>query len=190
MPAPRYRDTSLERRRAAAANVDRHLDELHTILDADGVKGGIVDGSAVAAEVYLAETNTLHTAIRVAVFVAAPDRRDLERALQRAGFDRSEPSGDVHLLRLAGRGGRRAVHVLFEPDAAADGEPAHPASVEGSRARARRLASAWIEPAATFIRAHLDADETHDISESFEIQLIEQPAAVRDGVLPRDRASC
>ena len=48
-----------------------------------------------------------------------------------------------------------------------------------ARARAARLASAWLDPASTFRRVRHDALESHDVSEWFEVQLMER--AIRVG---------
>ncbi|MHC4991026.1 MAG: hypothetical protein ACYTJ0_11230 [Planctomycetota bacterium] len=178
MASSRCLDTSIERRRAAAATVRRHVRELGSILAADGLRAAIVDGSAVAVELYVEDTNTRCTEVRVAVFVAPGDRRPVERVLARAGFEATAPTADATLLRLAGRRGRRAIHVLFDAAHGSSRRSAAraPSSAEAASARAARLATAWLEPAATFRRVGRGVAAAHDIMESFEVQLIERRA--------------
>jgi hypothetical protein len=178
-----YRDISAERRERAAACVSRHLGALTALLEAHGLAHRIVEGSAVAAEVFLAESNTLHTAVRVGVLVGAGDLPLVERSLRRAGFRPGDPVGDSTLLRLASRNGRRAVHVLLEGGGLDGREPAaksrHPADPAAARARAARLRTAWLDLAAVYRRVHYETRPDHDVTESFEVQLIDLPARAR-----------
>lgn len=164
-----YRDTSLERRRAAAESVDRHLALLHSILGAGDVDARVIDGSAVAVEVCLADTNTAHTAVRVGVLVAPADRPAVERLLAREGFRSAAPAGDATLLRLGGRGIRRPVHVLFE--SGDTGAEPRSTNAQAVRERSRRLMAAWCDPTSTMRREHHESRATRDVTESFEVQL-------------------
>ncbi len=162
------------------------------MLRVDGVRFRLVEGSAVAAEVFLAETNTRHTAVRVGVFVAPAERREIESVLRRAGFRRSEPVGDITLIRLAARRGQRAVHVLREGDGAVpsgDGHARlHPGDPAAARARIARLSTAWLDLAAVYCRSRYATRPGYDVTESFEVQLIEEPAARRSqGLMQADR---
>lgn len=185
MTAGAYRDISADRRARAAACVERHLRELTDLLESAALPPRIVEGSAVAAEVFLADTNTLHTAVRAAVYVTPERRPATGRMLRDAGFERTEPTGDTTLLRMAARGGRRPIHVLFDGsdgdavnDAASDipGEHpgAHPGTPEARRARMLRIGSAWLALAEAWRRDLHASEETHDVTESFEVQLIER----------------
>lgn len=173
MTGPRLRHTSLERRRAAAETVAKHLDELRTVLHADDPDVEIVDGSAVAVELRLTDADTCCYAVRVSVFVAPAARPHVERTLMRAGFEPTTPSGDGALLRLARRHGRRPVHVLFETTPPRPDDP-HPSSRAAARTRAERMAGAWREAASTFRRLRHDAERSREVTKSFEVQLIER----------------
>lgn len=176
MSASPIHDTSLERRRIAAATVAQHLQELRSILGVGDHPVCVVDGSAVAVELRLSEADTRCYAIRVAVFVAPRARRDVELTLLRAGFRVTTPSSDGPLLRLARRHGRRPVHVLFDA-AGQRSDDVHPSAPEAARARSARMASAWLEPVSTFCRTCHDAEDAREITESFEVQLIERVSA-------------
>jgi hypothetical protein len=172
-----YRNISAERRQQAAACVDRHVHEMRALLSAKGLPCRIVDGSAAAAEVYLSDTNTLHTAVRVAMHIDAGEQPDLARALAAVGFAACEPAGDMTLLRLAATRGRRAIHVLIEGDGRIKDGDQHPADPAAVRARTARLASAMLPLAASFRRVRDITGEEHDVTESFEVHLIEAPGA-------------
>ncbi|MCP3905064.1 MAG: hypothetical protein GY715_15680 [Planctomycetes bacterium] len=167
-----YRDVSAERRAQAAACVERHLAELRATLTGDGLRYTVVEGSAVAAEVFLAETNTLHTAVRVAVRVTGDGLDPIDRALRRAGFDRAKPMGDGTLLRLAGRNGRRAIHVLFDGDGHGASGHDHPGSAAAARARLRLLNGAMVDVTTAYRRAVHDSSPEHDVTESFAVQVV------------------
>ena len=141
-----------------------------------GFPARIVEGSAVAAEVFLSNTNTLHTAVRVAIFVVPDDEPGVMRTLRKHDFKPCEPSGDRRLLRMAAESGRRAVHVLFDGDPSresSDDSDLHPGDPAAARARAVRLGTAWLDLIAVCRRVRHDASDGHETTESFEVQLIE-----------------
>ncbi|NNM24582.1 MAG: hypothetical protein HKO59_01130 [Phycisphaerales bacterium] len=181
MTRPAYRDLVAERRAQAAACVDRHVAELRALLDARDVPCRIVEGSAAAAEVYLSDTNTLHTAVRVAMYAEPRARDAIDAALQSASFRVADPAGDMTLLRLAAARGRRAIHVLVDGDTPEPaGRPIHPGDEQATRMRAERIGSAWLPLAATYRRVRDAPGAERDVTESFEVHVIEHaPTAER-----------
>ncbi|MFK7960847.1 MAG: hypothetical protein AB8G96_10010 [Phycisphaerales bacterium] len=195
-PAPRrIRNLTEERRLAAAAAVRGFLRDL--AADLRGVDHRVIDGSAVAAEVQFSEEQLTRAVLRVDVAVADGTQRAAGRALAAAGFAPGPPSGDVALMRIAHRRGRRAVHVLMDGDAAEselagagggadanDRRPAlaprvHPGSPEAAHRRAATLAQAFLPVAGTWIRTDEHAVPPEDSgrddatrSETREVQLV------------------
>jgi hypothetical protein len=167
-----YRDVSAERRDRAAACVERHLAGLRATLDAAGLPCPLVEGSAVAAEVFIAQSNTLHTVVRVALRVDKRRRRAIDRTLRGAGYERSEPMRDGTLLRMATQHGHGAIHVLFDGEDAA-GANGHPGSRAAARARAVRIGSALVDVEAAYRRSEHEAAADHDVTETFEVQIVD-----------------
>jgi hypothetical protein len=76
--------------------------------------------------------------------------------------------------------------VLVEGDEidTADGGPStHPGDPGAARARAARIGSAWLPLAGSFRRVRDGATDEHDVTESFEVHLIERPVEAR-GAFP------
>lgn len=135
------RDLSTLRRRAAAEAVARFLDDLSE--GAAGVPHRIVEGSAVAAQVRFTDEQLIRAVLRVDIAVRPAARHRYEAALRALGYTPGKGSGDVALMRIAGRRGRRPVHVLFEGTGAPPPTRHHPGSPEAAAERARRLSAAF-----------------------------------------------
>lgn len=178
MPPRPIRNLTEERRQAAARAVADFLSDLRA--DLAGIRHRIVEGSAVAAEVRFSEDRITRALLRVDVEVDDADLESAGRTLRSLGFAPGDPSGDVALLRVAARRGRRPIHVIFDDDGP-DADPRsgaapppaasrpHPSSPEAARERVRRLAGAFRPIHATWRRA------------------TEVPAAASDGTVSEER---
>jgi hypothetical protein len=181
-PAHRPRpatDLSARRRQAAADAVARFLGDLAGEIA--GLPHRVVEGSAVAAEVRFSEEDLLRAVLRVDVAVPGARLAAVKERLREHGYRDAGPApdaGDVALMRIAARRGRRAVHVLLE---AADAEPAgprpHPGSPEAAADRARRLARAFHPILATWRRTHERRREDGvTVLETREVHLVAEPS--------------
>lgn len=174
MPAPR--DIGLERRLRAAATVRRLLGEVRSLLARAGVPHRILDGSATAAEIELADEQRRRAIVRAAIRVERTALPPATAVLNRAGFAPSEPRGDVVLMQLARRRGRAAIHVLYaddlEPAAPPPSRP-HPGSAEAARERGRRIASAWADATELLARTCVRRDGDVEVIETFELELLD-----------------
>jgi hypothetical protein len=155
------RNLSLLRLEEADRRVRRRLVVVRSLLRRAGVETRIAEGSAIAAEILLADENLRRRAIRANLLVVD---RTIERAadaliqggFRRIGSARPGGSATVELLKRAARDRRGAVHVVFDEDLAPAGElrervrvptpPFHPGSDEAAAERARRLARYRLEP--------------------------------------------
>lgn len=158
-PAPR--NLSLLRLEEADRRVRRRLVVVRSRLRRAGVETRIAEGSAIAAEILLADENLRRRAIRANLLV---EGRSIERAadtlarrgFRRIGSSRHGGSATVELLKRAARDRRGAVHVVFDEDLAPAGELRdrvrmpmprfHPGSAEAAAERASRLARYRLEP--------------------------------------------
>lgn len=180
-PVPPVTDLSVRRRRAAAEAVGRFLTDLSTQVA--GLPHRVVEGSAVAAEVRFSEEDLLRAVLRVDLAVPAADLGTVQRRLREHGYRDVGPAGDggdVSLMRIAARRGRRAVHVLLDPagelEAPADRRP-HPGSAEAAAERARRLARAYLPILATW-RCTLERtrDDGVSVVETRDVHLVADAA--------------
>lgn len=170
-------DVSRRRRAQAAAAVDRVLDRIAARLRSGGVRHRLAEGGAIAAELAAAGETVRRLLVRIDLVLHPDDVTLATKVLRRNGFVPGRPFGDVDLLRLAARGGRRPVFVIFE--AGRDGTRAgdadrpvpHPASETARRARAAILERTLRPTAGTMLLSRHDPVET----ESIEIALV--PAA-------------
>ncbi|MEY3023613.1 MAG: hypothetical protein RJA16_439, partial [Planctomycetota bacterium] len=123
---PTPRNLSLIRLEEADRRVRRRLLVVRSLLQRAGVETRIAEGSAIAAEILLADENLRRRAIRANLLVRD---RSIDRGaetLARRGFRRIGPlkqggSATVELLKRAARDRRGAVHVVFDEDLAPAG---------------------------------------------------------------------
>jgi hypothetical protein len=174
---PLIRDLSTLRRRAAADAVARFLDDLGRI--AGDVPHRLVEGSAVAAQVRFTDEQLIRAVLRVDVGVSPAARPRYEARLRDHGFIPGSGSGDVALMRIAGRRGRRPVHVLFEGPDAPPPSPHPPGSPEAAAERARRLSAAFRPILGTWLTTvEREGDDETRLTETREVHLVsDQPAA-------------
>jgi len=177
-------DLSRRRRTRAAEAVRAVPRRVSSRLRAGGVRHRLAEGGAIAAELAAGGETVRRLLVRLDL-VLHPD--DLDRArgvLKRNGFVPGRPFGDVDLIALASRGGRRPVFVLFDadaddPDASLRPLP-HPASDAARRARAAILERALRPAAGTMLLSRHDPAET----ESVEIALVPAPGIPRGAGVP------
>lgn len=163
-PVPR--NLSLIRLEEADRRVRRRLAVARGRLQQAGLESRIAEGSAIAAEIALADENLRRRAIRANLLLREASVAAAAEALLRHGFRRvasgsREGSATVELLKRAARDRRAAVHVVFDEELAPTGslrdrvaEPPrfHPGSEEAARDRAKRLARYRLEPAISLER--------------------------------------
>ncbi len=173
-PRGAVRDLSSLRRRAAAEAVAHFLADLDRL--GSGVPHRVVEGSAVAAQVRFTDEQLVRAVLRVDVAVTPANRDALETRLRGGGYEPGDGSGDVALMRIAGRRGRRPVHVLFEGRDVEPGPRHHPASPEARAERSRRLAQAFRPILATWRITH-ERPGTPDeptVTETREVHLVDE----------------
>ena len=175
-------DLSARRRQAAADAVGRFLADLAGELR--GVPHRAVEGSAVAAEVRFSEEDLLRAVLRVDLAVPASHLDSVQRRLHEHGYHDAGPApdaGDVALMRVAARRGRRAVHVLLEAaEEHASGPRPHPGSAEAAEDRARRLARAFQPILATCRRTHeRRRGDGVTVLETRDVHLVADPSPPR-----------
>lgn len=178
-------DVSRRRRTQAAAAVDRVLARIASRLRAGDVRHRLAEGGAIAAEMAAAGETARRLLVRLDL-VLHPDDVDRARGvLRRAGFVPGRSFGDVDLIRLAARGGRRPIFVIFEASLDERDGPRpvpHPASETARRARAALVERALRPTAGTLLLSRHDPAET----ESIEIALVPAPGIPSgSGVRPR-----
>lgn len=144
----------------------RRLATLRGRLSREGVSTTVVEGSAIAAEVSIAEENLRRRAIRANLQVARGDLDAARRILGEIGFrdlppSRRRASATIELLKRASRDRRGAVHVIFDEELAPTGTlrerpPAigrpHPGSPQAAAERIDRLRRYRVEPSAALER--------------------------------------
>lgn len=161
------RNLSLLRLEEADRRVRRRLLVVRGQLSAAGVETRIAEGSAIAAEIALAEDDLRRRAIRANLLLREPSIAAAAEALARQGFRRlggsaREGSATIELLKRAARDRRAAVHVVFDEELAPTGSLRdrvagapprfHPGSPQAAQERARRLARYRLEPAISLER--------------------------------------
>jgi hypothetical protein len=184
---PTPRNLSLIRLEEADRRVRRRLLVVRSLLQRAGVETRIAEGSAIAAEILLADENLRRRAIRANLLVRD---RSIDRgaeALARRGFRRIGPlkqggSATVELLKRAARDRRGAVHVVFDEDLAPAGAlrdrvrtptpRLHPGSAEAAAERAARLSRYRLEPAILLERRWIHEAIRGRLEEILEIGLV------------------
>lgn len=165
-PSPPARNLSLLRLEEADRRVRRRLAMVRGRLSRAGVSTTVVEGSAIAAEVSIAEENLRRRAIRANLQVAHGDLEAARRILGEFGFrdlppSRRRASATIELLKRASRDRRGAVHVIFDEELAPTGSlrerPAtvgrpHPGSPQAAAERIERLRRYRVEPSASLER--------------------------------------
>lgn len=163
---PAARNLSLIRLEEADRRVRRRLVVTRGHLQHAGLETRIAEGSAIAAEIALADENLRRRAIRANLLLREASIAAATETLLRRGFRRvvsagREGSATVELLKRAARDRRAAVHVVFDEELAPAGSlrdrhaalpKFHPGSAEAARERARRLARYRLEPAISLER--------------------------------------
>lgn len=163
---PMPRNLSLIRLEEADRRVRRRLVVTRGHLQHAGLETRIAEGSAIAAEIALADENLRRRAIRANLLlreasIAAAAETLLRRGFRRVVSSSRDGSATVELLKRAARDRRAAVHVVFDEELAPTGSlrdrvtappRLHPGSVEAARERALRLARYRLEPAISLER--------------------------------------
>ena len=177
----RSRDLSAERRDAAQSRVDAFLSETRTTLAEAEITMTVVEGSAVAADVRLAGTDARLTASRVDLVIERAQLQDALRVLIAAGYSESAPVGDVELLRIANRSGRRPLHILVDADGTGAGGHEDDGGINGeTRAesilrRSGRLRQALIPRLAVMRRTRFQHDDEtgNGVTEDCEVGFVD-----------------
>ncbi len=164
---PAARNLSLLRLEEADRRVRRRLIVARARLSAAGIATRIAEGSAIAAEIALADENLRRRAIRANLLLRETSIDAAAEALVGRGFRRvasanREGSATVELLKRAAHDRRAAVHVVFDEELVPNGSLRdrvagapprfHPGSAEAAQERARRLARYRLEPAVSLER--------------------------------------
>ncbi len=186
-PRPIARNLSLLRLEEADRRVRRRLVAVRGRLTAAGVETRVAEGSAIAAEILLADDNVRRRAIRVNLLLREPALERAVEALTARGYrrlpaTRSGASATVELLKRAARDRRGAVHVVFDEELAPAGRlrsaptggvpRVHPGSEEAVRDRARRLARYRLEPAVSIERRWVHEAIRGRLEEILEVGLV------------------
>ena len=180
------RNLSLLRLEEADRRVRRRLIVARGRLSAAGIETRIAEGSAVAAEIALAEENLRRRAIRANLLLRETAIAAAAETLARRGFRRVASasrggSATAELLRRAARDRRAAVHVVFDEELAPAGSLRdrvataprfHPGSPEAAQERARRLARYRLEPAVSLERRWSSEAIRGSLEEILEIGLV------------------
>jgi DNA-binding transcriptional ArsR family regulator len=158
-----------------AARIERVLAETVGTLARSGIEATLVEGSALSAELSSSHELMRRFASRASLSIRVQDIEHAERTLTDAGWHRSEPQGDMHLLRTASRHGRHLVFALLDRDEDADGPPPlHPTHPDAVRRRNARLSRWRTAVRLTLARQHTHEDEVgRTVTETFELSIVE-----------------
>lgn len=170
----------------AAGRVGRVVTEVLSVLAQAGVQATLVEGSALSAELSSSDDLVRRFASRASIAVPADRLDHAERALVQAGWQRSAPQGDLHLLRAAVRHGRHLVFALLDEDADGGTQVAalHPAHPEAARRRHERLSRWRTSVRMTLSRQHSQQDDAgRTDTETFELGLVESGAPTGAGTV-------
>lgn len=169
----------------AASRIERTLDEVLTALARAGIDASLVEGSALSAELSSSEELVRRFASRASLSVPPAQVERAELALAETGWRRSDPQGDLHLLRTAARHGRHLVFALLDDDAdAPDRTSLHFTHPEAVRRRHERLSRWRTSVVLTLARHHMHEDDVgRTVTETFELGLVNAASPARAGTV-------
>lgn len=169
----------------AASRIERTLAEVLAALARAGIDASLVEGSALSAELSSSDELVRRFASRACLAVTPSQVERAELALAEAGWRRSDPQGDLHLLRTAARHGRHLVFALLDEDSdAPDRTALHFTHPEAVRRRHERLSRWRTSVVLTLAHHHTHEDDVgRTVTETFELSFVDAATPPRAGTV-------